>query len=161
MTIENQKVVTVHYHLTNAAGQVIESSRGRDPLTYLHGTGTLLASLERALTGLDVGATTTVELAPAEAYGEHDATKMETLPRSAFAQVPHLAVGMHLEGQDAHGQTFTVRVLEIREDTVVIDANHPLAGETLTFAIEVLAIREATTDELTHSHVHEAGEHPH
>ena len=161
MTIENQKVVTVHYHLTNAAGQVIESSRGRDPLTYLHGAGTLLASVERALTGLDVGATTTVELAPAEAYGEHDATKMETLPRSAFAQVPNLAVGMHLEGQDAHGQTFTVRVLEIREDTVVIDANHPLAGETLTFAIEVLAIREATTDELMHSHVHEAGEHPH
>ena len=161
MTIENQKVVTVHYHLTNAAGQVIESSRGRDPLTYLHGAGTLLASLERALTGLDVGATTTVELAPAEAYGEHDATKMETLPRSAFAQVPHLAVGMHLEGQDAHGQTFTVRVLEIREDTVVIDANHPLAGETLTFAIEVLAIRQATADELTHGHVHETGGHSH
>ena len=161
MTIENQKVVTVHYHLTNAAGQVIESSRGRDPLTYLHGAGTLLASLERALTGLDVGATTTVELAPAEAYGEHDATKVETLPRSAFAQVPHLAVGMHLEGQDAHGQTFTVRVLEIREDTVVIDANHPLAGETLTFAMEVLAIREATADELTHGHVHEAGGPPH
>ena len=161
MTIENQKVVTVHYHLTNAAGQVIESSRGRDPLTYLHGAGTLLASVERALTGLDVGATTTVELAPAEAYGEHDATKVETLPRSAFAQVPHLAVGMHLEGQDAHGQTFTVRVLEIREDTVVIDANHPLAGETLTFAMEVLAIREATADELTHGHVHEAGGPPH
>ena len=161
MTIATQKVVTVHYHLTNADGQVIESSRGRDPLTYLHGAGTLLASVERALTGLDVGATTTVELAPAEAYGEHDAAKIEALPRSAFAQVPHLAVGMHLEGQDAHGQTFTVRVLEMREDTVVIDANHPLAGETLTFAIEVLAIREATTDELTHGHVHEAGGPPH
>jgi FKBP-type peptidyl-prolyl cis-trans isomerase SlyD len=161
MTVENEKVVTVHYHLTNADGQVIESSRGSDPLTYLHGAGTLLASLERALTGLDVGATTTVELAPAEAYGEHDATKMETLPRGAFAQVPNLAVGMHLEGQDANGQTVTVRVVEIREDTVVIDANHPLAGETLTFAIEVLAIREATADELTHGHVHEAGGHPH
>jgi len=161
MTIENEKVVTVHYHLTNADGQVIESSRGRDPLTYLHGAGTLLASLERALTGLDVGATKTVELAPAEAYGEHDATKIETLPRGAFAQVPNLAVGMRLEGQDANGRTFTVRVMEIGEDTVVIDANHPLAGETLTFAMEVLAIREATPDELTHGHVHEAGGHPH
>ena len=161
MTIENEKVVTVHYHLTNADGQVIESSRGRDPLTYLHGAGTLLASLERALTGLDVGATKTVELAPAEAYGVHDATKIETLPRGAFAQVPNLAVGMRLEGQDANGRTFTVRVMEIGEDTVVIDANHPLAGETLTFAMEVLAIREATPDELTHGHVHEAGGHPH
>src|SRR5262249_4354452 len=163
MTIENQKVVTVHYHLTNAAGQVIASSRGRDPLTYLHGAGTLLANVERALTGLGVGATTTVELAPAEAYGEHDATKIETLPRGAFAQVPNLAVGMRLEGQDANGRTFTVRVvgMEAGEDTVVIDANHPLAGETLTFAMEVLAIREATPDELTHGHVHEAGGHPH
>jgi FKBP-type peptidyl-prolyl cis-trans isomerase SlyD len=103
-----------------------------------------------------------VELAPAEAYGEHDATKIDTLPRSAFARVPNLAVGMRLEGQDANGRTLTVRVMEIREDTVVIDANHPLAGETLTFAIEVLAIREATADELTHGHVHEAaGGHPH
>jgi FKBP-type peptidyl-prolyl cis-trans isomerase SlyD len=161
MTIENERVVTMHYHLTNADGQVIESSRGSDPLTYLHGAGTLLASLERALTGLDVGATTTVELAPAEAYGEHDATKIEALPRSAFARVPNLAVGMRLEGQDDHGQTVIVRVMEMREDTVVIDANHPLAGETLTFAIEVLAIRQATADELTHGHVHEAGEHPH
>jgi FKBP-type peptidyl-prolyl cis-trans isomerase SlyD len=161
MTIEHQKVVTVHYHLTSMDGQVIESSRGREPLTYLHGAGTLLPSLERALTGLDVGATPTVVLAPAEAYGEHDATKMETLPRSAFARVPNLAIGMHLEGQDAHGQTCTVRVVEIREDTVVIDVNHPLAGETLTFAMEVLAIREATADELTHGHAHEAGGHAH
>jgi FKBP-type peptidyl-prolyl cis-trans isomerase SlyD len=159
MTIENQKVVTVHYHLTNADGQVIESSRGSNPLTYLHGAGTLLASLERALTGLDVGAMTAVELVPTEAYGEHDTTKIETLPRSAFARVPTLAVGMRLEGQDTHGQTFTVRVMEMREDTVIIDANHPLAGETLTFAMEVLAIREATADELTHGHVHEAGGH--
>ena len=161
MTIENEKVVTVHYHLTKADGQVIESSRGRDPLTYLHGAGTLLASVERALLGLDVGATTTVELAPAEAYGEHDATKIETLTRNAFARVPNLAVGMHIEGQAANGRTFTVRVMEMREDTVVIDANHPLAGETLTFALEVLAIREATADELTHGHVHEAGGHAH
>jgi FKBP-type peptidyl-prolyl cis-trans isomerase SlyD len=88
MTIAHEKVVTVHDHLTHAAGQVIASSRGREPLTSLHGAGTLLASVERALTGLDVGATTTVELAPAEAYGEHDATQMDPLPRSAFAQVP-------------------------------------------------------------------------
>jgi FKBP-type peptidyl-prolyl cis-trans isomerase SlyD len=161
MTIENEKVVTLHYHLTTAEGQVIESSRGSDPLTYLHGAGTLLASLEHALSGLDVGATKTVELAPAEAYGEHDATKIETLPRSAFARVPNLAVGMRLEGQDPNGQTFTVHVIDIREDTVVIDANHPLAGETLTFAIEVLAIRDATADELTHGHVHEEGGHHH
>jgi FKBP-type peptidyl-prolyl cis-trans isomerase SlyD len=161
MTIQPNKVVTLHYHLTNAEGQVIESSRGSDPLTYLHGTGTLLASLEDALTGLDIGSMKTVELTPAAAYGEHDATKVETLPRGAFDQVPNLEVGMLLEGQDPDGQTFTVHVMDIREDTVVIDANHPLAGETLTFAIEVLAIRDATSDELTHGHVHEEGGHHH
>jgi FKBP-type peptidyl-prolyl cis-trans isomerase SlyD len=161
MTIQNDKVVTLHYHLTNAEGQVIESSRGSDPLTYLHGTGTILSSLENALTGLDVGATKTVELAPADAYGEHDATKIETLPRGAFDQVPNLEVGMLLEGQDRDGQTFTVHVMDIREDSVVIDANHPLAGETLTFEIEVLDIRDATSEELTHGHVHEEGGHHH
>lgn len=161
MTIQHDKVVTLHYHLTNREGEVIESSRGSEPLTYLHGTGTLLSSLEHALTGLDVGATKTVELAPADAYGEHDATKVETLPREVFAQVPDLEIGMLLEGQDLNGQTFTVHVMDIREDTVVIDANHPLAGETLTFAIEVLAIRDATADELTHGHVHEDGGHQH
>lgn len=161
MTIQNDKVVTLHYHLTNAVGQVIESSRGSDPLTYLHGTGTILSSLENELTGLDVGATKTVELAPADAYGEHDATKIETLPRGAFDQVPNLEVGMLLEGQDRDGQTFTVHVTDIREDSVVIDANHPLAGETLTFEIEVLDIRDATSEELTHGHVHEEGGHHH
>ena len=102
-----------------------------------------------------------VSIAGRYTYGEHDATKIETLPRSAFARVPNVAAGMHLEGQDANGRTFTVRGMEMRADTVVIDANHPLAGETLTFALEVLAIREATADELTHGHVHEAGGHPH
>jgi FKBP-type peptidyl-prolyl cis-trans isomerase SlyD len=161
MTIQHNRVVTLHYHLTNAEGEVIESSRGSEPLTYLHGTGALLPSLELALTGLDVGATKTVELAPADAYGEHDATKVETLPRAAFNQVPDLEIGMLLEGQDPNGLTITVHVMDIREDTVVIDANHPLAGETLTFAIKVLAIRDATSEELTHGHVHEDGGHDH
>jgi FKBP-type peptidyl-prolyl cis-trans isomerase SlyD len=161
MTIQNDKIVTMHYHLTNAEGQVIESSRGSEPLTYLHGAGIILSSLENELTGLDVGATKTVQVAPADAYGEHDATKIETLPRGAFAQVPNLEVGMQLQGQDPHGQTFTVRVMDIREDTVIIDANHPLAGETLTFEIEVLDIRDATSEELTHGHVHEEGGHHH
>ena len=162
MSIQHDKIVTMHYHLTNAEGQVIESSRGSDPLTYLHGSGTILSSLEHALTGLDVGATKTVELAPADAYGEHDATKIETLPRDAFDQVPDLEVGMLLEGHDPNGQTFTVHVMDIREDTVVIDANHPLAGETLTFEIEVLAIRDATSERLDDiCHVHEDGGHHH
>lgn len=161
MTIQNDKVVTLHYHLTNMEGQVIESSRGSEPLTYLHGTGTILSSLEHALTGLEVGATKTVEVGPADAYGEHDATKVETLPRGAFERVQNLEVGMLLQAQDPQGQTFTVRVMDIREDTVVIDANHPLAGETLTFEIEVLDIRDATSEELTHGHIHEDGEHHH
>jgi FKBP-type peptidyl-prolyl cis-trans isomerase SlyD len=113
MTIQHDKVVTLHYHLTNREGEVIESSRGSEPLTYLHGAGTLLSSLEHALTGLDVGATKTVELAPADAYGEHDATKVETLPREVFDQVPDLEVGILLEGQGPNGQTFTVHIIDI------------------------------------------------
>jgi len=140
---------------------VLDSSRGRTPLTYLHGTGSIIAGLEHALTGLAVGAMKTVEVPPAEAYGEHDTKKVQTLPRAAFDQIPNLQVGMSLQAQDPRGQTVTIRVTDIREATVVIDANHPLAGETLTFEIEVLDIREATAEELTHGHAHEAGEHHH
>jgi FKBP-type peptidyl-prolyl cis-trans isomerase SlyD len=161
MTIQNNKVVTMHYHLTNTEDQVLDSSRGSTPLTYLHGAGNIIPGLENELTGLDVGATKIVEVAPADAYGEHDASKVQTLPRGAFDRVQNLQVGMPLQMRDPHGQTVSIRVMDIRHDTVVIDANHPLAGQTLTFAIEVLAIRDATAEELTHGHVHEEGEHDH
>jgi FKBP-type peptidyl-prolyl cis-trans isomerase SlyD len=159
MTIQNDTVVTIHYHLTNADGEVLDSSRGSEPLTYLHGAGNIVPGLERALMSLDVGATTTVQLAPIEAYGEYNADMVQHVPQEALAEIEDLEIGMQLQAQDPNGQTFVVYVTEIRDDVVVVDANHPLAGVDLTFDIEIVDVRDATTEELSHGHVHSPGGH--
>ncbi|WP_089718758.1 FKBP-type peptidyl-prolyl cis-trans isomerase [Candidatus Entotheonella palauensis] len=162
MTIQKDKVVTMHYHLTNSDdGQVLDSSRGNQPLTYLHGTGSLIPGLERELAGLDVGATKTVQVGAADAYGEYDDEMVQTLPRSEFAGIDHLEVGMRLQAQNQDGNTFTVHIAQIEGDQVMIDGNHPLAGMPLTFEIEIVAIRDATTEELQHGHAHGEGGHHH
>ena len=161
MTIQQEKVVTMHYHLTNAEGEVLDSSRDSEPLTYLHGAGNLIPGLERELTGLAAGMSKTVQVEPSEAYGEYDTGMVETLPRQALDGIDNLQVDMELQAQSQDGQTTIVRVAEINDDTVVVDANHPLAGMTLTFEVEIVEIRDATTEELTHGHAHGAGGHHH
>ena len=161
MTIQNDKVVTMHYHLTDSDGQVLDSSHGSDPLTYLHGAGHIIQGLEQALTGLDVGATKTVEVAPADAYGEHDANAIQTVPRQELAGIANLEVGMQLQAQHPDGRTVTLFVKEIREQEVILDSNHPLAGMALTFDVEIMEIRDATAEELSHGHVHGEGGHHH
>jgi FKBP-type peptidyl-prolyl cis-trans isomerase SlyD len=162
MTIQKDKIVTMHYHLTNSDdGQVLDSSRGNDPLTYLHGTGSIIPSLERALAGLDVGATKTVQVAAADAYGEYDDDMVQHLPRGDFDGIEELHVGMRLQAQDQDGNTFDVHIAKIDGDEVVIDGNHPLAGMPLTFEIEIVAIRDATAEELQHGHAHGEGDHHH
>ncbi len=155
MTIQNDKVVTMHYHLTNSDdGQVLDSSRGSDPLTYLHGTGSIIPGLEREIAGLDVGATKTIQVAAADAYGEYDDAMVQTLPRTEFEGIDNLEVGMRLQAQDQDGNTFSVHIAQIDGDDVVIDGNHPLAGISLTFEIEIVAIRDATEEELQHGRAH-------
>lgn len=161
MTIQKDKVVTMHYHLTDPDGQVLDSSRDSDPLTYLHGAGHLIGGLEQALTGLDVGATKTVEVEPADAYGEHNANAMQTVPRQELAGIENLEVGMQLQAHSPNGETVTFFVTEIRDDAVMLDPNHPLAGVALTFDVEIMDIRDATDEELSHGHVHGEGEHHH
>jgi len=162
MTIQKDKVVTMHYHLTNSDdGQVLDSSQGNEPLTYLHGTGSIIPGLERQLNGLDVGATKTVQVAAAEAYGEYDEEMVQTLPREEFAGIDTLEVGMQLHAQDQDGNAFNVHITQINGNEVVIDGNHPLAGMPLTFEIEVVAIRDATAEELQHGHAHGEGGHHH
>jgi FKBP-type peptidyl-prolyl cis-trans isomerase SlyD len=162
MTIQKDKVVTMHYHLTNSDdGQVLDSSRDNDPLTYLHGTGSIIPGLEHELAGLDVGATKTVQVAAADAYGEYDDEMVQTLPREEFAGIDNLEVGMRLQAQDQNGNTFHVHIAQIDGDEVVIDGNHPLAGMPLTFEIEIIAVRDATAEELRHGHAHGEGGHHH
>ena len=163
MTIQNDKVVTMHFHLTDSTGQMVDSSRGNDPLTYLHGAGSLVPGLERELTGLDVGATKTVHVAAAEGYGERDASRVQSIPLQALAGLDDIRVGSTLKGRGPDGQTVTGMITDIQDDTelVILDTNHPLAGVDLTFEIEILAVRDATAEELTHGHAHGAEGHSH
>jgi FKBP-type peptidyl-prolyl cis-trans isomerase SlyD len=110
---------------------------------------------------LDVGATKPVRVSATDAYGDYDEEMVQTLPREEFAGIDNLEVGMRLQAQDQDGNTFDVHVTQLDGDTVVIDGNHPLAGMPLTFEIEIVAIRDATAEELRHGHAHGEGGHHH
>lgn len=161
MHIEAGKVVHFHYTLTNAAGEVIDSSEEGQAFAYLHGAGNIIAGLERALLGRGEGESFTVDIAPEDAYGVRDETLVQVVPRSAFQGVEDLAPGMSFQTTGPCGSPRVVVVTRVSEDEVTVDGNHPLAGEALTFAIEVTGVREATEEERAHGHVHEGGHHHH
>lgn len=151
MTIAPQRVVTLHYVLSDEDGQVLDDSRARQkPLEYLHGHDNLMAGLERALVGSEAGTELSVTLAPAEAYGLRDEALVREVGRSAFP-VPDIAPGMRFQTRGDDGPEI-VTVLEVGDDSVRVDTNHPLAGRTLHYRLEVLEVREATRAELAKGH---------
>ena len=161
MTIKRQSVVAIHYTLTDAAGVEIDSSRGQNPLTYLHGGGNIIPGLERALLGKQAGDKLEVEVAPADGYGEFDAAMVQQVPLSAFGEnAAVMEVGMRFTANGDHGQ-LSVVVTKVEDGVVTVDGNHPLAGKKLHFAVDVVAVRDATSVELAHGHVHGPGGHHH
>ncbi len=159
MSIAPDQVVSIHYTLTNDAGEVIDRSRD-EPLTYLHGHGNLIPGLERALAGKQPGESLQVRIAPAEAYGEYDERLVEQVPRRALKGLRTLEVGMRLQAQTPQGAR-TVTVKQLSGDLVTLDGNHPLAGQSLNFDVQVTAVRSATAEELAHGHVHGPDGHHH
>lgn len=158
MKIERGRVVRMHYTLRDEIGTTIESSGGREPLSYLHGYGHLIPGLEKTLDGSQAGLRTTVTIMPRDAYGEKDPQAVIRAPREDFPEGLTLEPGVEVQADTPDGPiTFTVVALE--DDEAVLDANHPLAGKTLTFDVEVLEVREATAEELAHGHVHGPGGH--
>jgi FKBP-type peptidyl-prolyl cis-trans isomerase SlyD len=160
MTIAKDQVVSIHYTLTDDAGEVIDSSAQGEPLSYLHGHGNLIPGLERELTGRKAGDRLQVKIAPADGYGEYDRELVQSVPRRALKGIPEVKVGMRLQAQSPEG-TRAVTVTHLAGDMVTLDGNHPLAGKNLNFAVEVTAVRAATAEELEHGHVHGAGGHHH
>jgi FKBP-type peptidyl-prolyl cis-trans isomerase SlyD len=158
MSIQKDSVVTLHYTLKDDAGAVIDSSDGAAPLAYLHGHGNLVAGLERELTGKVAGDKLNVKITPADGYGEYVAAMVQRVPRRQLKGIPKIYVGLKLHAQTQEGPR-EVTVTQVLGDTVTIDSNHPLAGKNLNFAIDIVAVREATAEELEHGHVH--GEHGH
>jgi FKBP-type peptidyl-prolyl cis-trans isomerase SlyD len=156
MKIGKGSVVRMHYTLRDESGTTIESSGGREPLTYLHGFGHLIPGLERTLDGTQAGWKTSVTVTPQDAYGEMDPQAVIRAAREDFPEGLTLEPGVEVQADTPDGPiTFTVVAVE--GDEAVLDANHPLAGKTLTFDVHVLDVREATADEIAHGHVHGAG----
>ncbi len=155
------KVVSIHYTLRDDDGDVVDSSSGSEPLDYLHGAGNIVPGLEAAMEGKQVGDKLKISVPPAEGYGELDPKGARAVPRSGFPKGVKLEPGMQffIEGPD--GEPFPVWVKEVRDQEVVIDMNHPLAGETLHFEVEVVGVRAASEEEVEHGHPHGPDGHHH
>lgn len=160
MQIAENSAVAFHYTLTSDAGEVIDSSEGREPLAYLHGSGSIVPGLENAMTGRSAGDRFTVKVSPEEGYGEHHESMVQQVPRGAFQGVEQLEVGMQFQARGPQG-VMSVTISAIDGDEVTVDGNHPLAGQNLNFAIEVVSVRAATEEELAHGHIHGPGGHHH
>ena len=154
--VAKDKVVSIDYTLTGTGGEVIDSSQGGEPLTYLHGAGNIIPGLEQALEGKSAGEEINATVAPDQGYGQKNPGLIQPVPRSQFPGVSDIKVGMQFQAQTNHGPR-VVTVVDMNDDTVTVDANHPLAGETLTFAVRVVEVRDATQQELDHGHAHGPG----
>ncbi len=160
MNVANNAVVLIHYTLKSDTGEVLDSSDGREPLAYLHGRGNLIRGLESELNGKKTGDALKVRIAPSEAYGELDPALVQDVPRTSFSGIDTIEVGMRLQTPTAQGPRVAV-VIEVSANTIRLDANHPLAGQHLNFAAEIMDVRAATMEELSHGHVHGPGGHHH
>lgn len=154
MKIANNSVATIHYTLKNADGEVLDTSENQEPMHYLHGANNIVAGLEKALDGKSSGDSLSVVVQPAEGYGEYNPELIQELPKDMFTGVDTIEVGMEFHAQTPDGGMQIIEVKSIDGDTVTVDGNHPMAGQTLHFDVEITDVREATKDELEHGHVH-------
>lgn len=159
--IADGHVVTIHYRLTLDDGSVADESFGGEPLVYLHGSQNIVPGLERQLAGRKVGDKCEVTVPASEGYGEYDPAAEQSVPRKDFPTNVEVAVGMAFQTRARNGRPMTVWVRAIAGDQVTITANHPMAGQRLNFAVEVLDVRRATPDEQQHGHAHGPGGHHH
>jgi FKBP-type peptidyl-prolyl cis-trans isomerase SlyD len=158
MTIQKNSVVTINYTLRDDTGGLIESSEGQEPLTYLHGQGNIIPGLESSLEGKSAGESVKVSVPPEDAYGVWEESKILNIPKGQFSGVDDIKAGMQFSVNSNAGEQI-VTVTKVEGETVIVDANHPLAGKTLNFDVTVVGIRAATKDELDHGHAHGDGGH--
>jgi len=153
MTIQQNKVVAMHYSVSDANGNELDSSFGSEPLVFIHGSGSLISGLEQALIGKQAGDKFSVDIAAADAYGERHEELTQAVPRALFEGM-EVEVGMRFRAADPDGREQSVIVLDVTDEEVVVDGNHPLSGIDLSFEVEILLVRDATADELAHGHAH-------
>lgn len=152
--IADNVVAIFHYTLKNDAGDVIDSSSGRDPMPYLHGAHNIVPGLEEAMTGKKAGDSFDVTIPPEKGYGLPSGAPPQQIPKSELPNGDQVQVGMQLGAQTPDGQVVVLHVVKVDEASFYVTTDHPLAGENLNFSIEVLRLRDATAEELQHGHPH-------
>ena len=156
MKITQNKVVVMHYAVSDSEDTLIDSSYDHSPLALIHGSGYLIPGLEEALIDHEVGDKFEVEVPADKAYGQRHDGYVQTVPKELFADIEDLEVGTQLRAQTDEGEQ-TVIVVDVQENEITVDGNHPLAGIDLKFDVEILEVRDATEEELAHGHVHGEG----
>lgn len=158
LVVADDMVVQLDYTLTLANGEIYDSSDETGPLEYIQGQGHIISGLEEALYGMAVGDEKDVVVTPDVGYGEYDPEAVQTLPRDVFPAEMELEPGMPIDLYDEDAdEEIEAFIAEVDDEGVVVDFNHPLAGETLNFHVKVVGVRPATDEELDHGHVHGNG----
>ncbi len=160
MKIAEKHVVTLNYTLKDNDDNIIDKSEDGS-FCYLHGASNIIPGLENALTGKSSGDELSVSVAPEEGYGPRDDARIQEVPRDAFPPEPEIEPGMQFNAEGPDGQAVMVTIAKVDGDKVTVDGNHPLAGVTLNFDVSIADVREASTEELEHGHVHGPGGHQH
>jgi FKBP-type peptidyl-prolyl cis-trans isomerase SlyD len=153
-------VVTFHYSLRDEGSTLIESSEGKDPVIYMHGHNNIVPGLEQQMSGKQSGDKFSATVQPEDAYGLHDPSAVQRVPIKHLASKGKLAAGQMVAVNTREGARHA-RVVKVGHFNVDLDLNHPLAGKTLVFDIEIVAVRPATQEELAHGHAHGPGGHGH
>ncbi|MCM1322358.1 MAG: peptidylprolyl isomerase [Bacteroides sp.] len=147
MKIADNKVVSLEYTLKDSGGEILDSTEISGPIDYIHGQNSLIPALEKELDGKQDGESFSVTLTPKDAYGERSQELIAEVPKSHFPADAEIEAGMQFEAENDAGSQL-VTIAEVKDATVIVDANHPLAGKTLTFDIKISGIRDATENEL-------------
>ncbi|MCF7928683.1 MAG: peptidylprolyl isomerase [Spirochaetales bacterium] len=161
MVIEKNKVVSIDYTVKDDNGEVIDTSEGREPLSFLFGTGSIIPGLEKELDGKEEGESVSVTVTPEEGYGTYDERLLVDVPKTSFQNPDQIQAGMQVQAQNQDGSTQVLTIKDIGEESVKLDGNHPLAGMVLSFDVDIANVREPSSEELEHGHVHDGNGQEH
>jgi FKBP-type peptidyl-prolyl cis-trans isomerase SlyD len=156
MKVEKNKVVSIHYTLTSDKGEMLDTSEGKSPLPYIHGTGQIIPGLEKEIEGKEKDDKLKAVIAPEDAYGVYNHDQVFVVSKDGFQGDEEITVGLQVQVDTGQGKSIGV-VTKIEGENVTLDLNHPLAGQILHFEVDIVDVRDATSEELDHGHVHGEG----
>ena len=157
-SVKKDRVISLNFILNDENGEILAQSAEGAPLEYLHGSHDIIPGLEKALEGKHVGENVRVVIPPSEAYGEYEVSLVDEVSRDQFPGIDDIQPGMQFQTTMDDGAPMVINVTAVDDEVIVVDGNHPLAGVTLVFDVDIVAVRQASEDEISHGHVHEDGQ---